>query len=195
MPRIGDRRIDEVTSADVLAVLTPIWHAKAETARQLRQRLGAVMKWAIANGYRLDNPAGEGVGQMLGRQREGRHHRALPYAEVAEAIRTVGESNAGEALKRAFEFLVLTAARSREARLVRWDEIDMAERLWAVPQGFRSSFDGWASEPANAAREVIGLALAHVEMNKTRAAYARSDLFERRRLMEQWAAYLASGES
>ncbi len=211
------------------------------------------MKCAIANGYRLDNPAGGDLGQVLGRQREGRHHRALPYAEVAEAIRTVRESNAGEALKEAFEFLVLTAARSREARLARWDEIDMAERLWtvppermkmwrehpvplsaraleildaarertggagwvfsnprggtlsastlsslltklritAVPHGFRSSFDGWSTERANLPREVIDLALAHVEANKTRAAYARSDLFERRRrLMEQWAEFL-----
>ncbi len=56
----------------------------------------------------------------------------------------------------------------------------------AVPHGFRSSFDGWASERANAPREVIDLALAHVETNKTREAFARSDLFERgRRLMEQ----------
>ena len=66
----------------------------------------------------------------------------------------------------------------------------------AVPHGFRSSFDGWASERANAPREVIDLALAHVETNKTRAAHARSDLLERRRrLMDDWAAYLSSGES
>ena len=63
----------------------------------------------------------------------------------------------------------------------------------AVPHGFRSSFDGWAAERSNASREVIDLALAHVERNKTRAAYARSDLFERRRsLMEDWAEFLAS---
>ena len=63
----------------------------------------------------------------------------------------------------------------------------------AVPHGFRSSFDGWASERTDASREVIDLALAHVEANKKRAAYARSDLFERRRrLMEQWAEFLAS---
>ena len=66
--------------------------------------------------------------------------------------------------------------------------------IGAVPHGFRSSFDGWAAEQSNASREVIDLALAHVERNKTRAAYARSDLFERRRtLMEQWAEFLAQG--
>ena len=51
-----------VTTADVLAILTPIWHDKPETARRVRQRLGAVMKWAVAMGYRQDNPAGDAVG-------------------------------------------------------------------------------------------------------------------------------------
>ncbi len=163
VPHLKGRRIDEIASADVLAVLTPIWRAKAETARQLRQRLGAVMKWAIANGYRLDNPAGEALGQVLGRQSEGRLHRALPYVEVAEAIRTVGESNASEALKRAFEFLVLTAARSCAARLARWDEIDMAERLWTVPpermkmgREHRVPLSARALEVLDAARERTG---------------------------------------
>ena len=48
--------------------------------------------------------------------------------------------------------------------------------IGAVPPGFRSSFDGWAAERSNTSRKVIDLALAHVERNKTRAAYARSDL-------------------
>ena len=62
----------------------------------------------------------------------------------------------------------------------------------AVPHGFRSSFRDWAAERSNTSREVIDLALAHVERNKTRAAYARSDLFEHRRvLMGQWAEFLS----
>ena len=40
-------------------------------------------------------------------------------------------------------------------------------------------------------REVVEAALAHVVQNKVEAAYARSDLFERRRLMNDWEAYLA----
>ena len=44
-------------------------------------------------------------------------------------------------------------------------------------------------------RVVTGAALAHVVQNKLEAAYARSDLFERRRrLMDEWAAYLDDGE-
>ena len=64
----------------------------------------------------------------------------------------------------------------------------------AVPHGFRSSFRDWAAERTNTPREVVEAALAHTVRNPTEAAYARSDLFERRRrLMDDWTAYL-SGE-
>ena len=61
----------------------------------------------------------------------------------------------------------------------------------AVPHGFRSTFRDWAAEETNHPREVVEAALAHVVQNKVEAAYARSDLFERRRrLMNDWASYL-----
>ena len=61
----------------------------------------------------------------------------------------------------------------------------------AVPHGFRSSFRDWAQECTNAPRAVMEAALAHANPDKVEAAYARSDLFERRRvLMDQWAGYL-----
>ena len=49
----------------------------------------------------------------------------------------------------------------------------------------------WAAEHTNTPREVVEAALAHTVRNPTEAAYARSDLFaRRRRLMDDWAAYL-----
>ena len=51
----------------------------------------------------------------------------------------------------------------------------------AVPHGFRSTFRDWAAEETNHPREVVEAALAHMVQNKVEAAYARSDLFERRR--------------
>ena len=43
---------------------------------------------------------------------------------------------------------------------------------------------------------MIEAALAHVVRNRVEAAYARSDLFERRRvLMDDWAAYLGREEN
>ena len=62
----------------------------------------------------------------------------------------------------------------------------------AVPQGFRSSFRDWASECTDAPHAVMEAALAHAVRNQVEAAYARSDLFARRRkLMDAWAAYIS----
>ena len=64
-------------------------------------------------------------------------------------------------------------------------------KIGAVPHEFRSSFRDWAAEETNHPREVVEAALAHVIQNKVEAAYARSDLFERRRkLMDDCPAYL-----
>ena len=62
----------------------------------------------------------------------------------------------------------------------------------AVPHGFRSSSRDWAAEETDHPREVIEAVLAHVVQNKVEAAYARSDLFERRRrLMDDWSDYIS----
>ena len=254
-PRIGKVPVSEVSSADVLEILTPLWHRKAATAKRVRQRLRAVLEWAVAMEYRLDNPC-DRIGPVLGPQKDVTEHmRALPHREVSAAIRTVWASAALPTAKLALEFLVLTAARWSEVRWAEWAEIDRSGRVWtiparrtktnrrhrvplcdraleildaaetlegvagplvfthgggrplhdsavrrllselgvaAVPHGFRSSFRDWAGEETDHPREVIEAALAHVVRNRVEAAYARSDLFERRRrLMYDWADYLA----
>ena len=237
----------------MLEILSPIWHVKAATAREVRQRIRSVLEWAIALDMRNDNPC-DRVVPVLGPQNDiVTHRQALPHKDVAAAIETVRDGSAQPAVRLAFEFLVLTAARSGEVRLATWDEIDTAGAVWtvpaarmkakrehrvplcgralevldaartlgggnrlvfpmrsgrsiasstfpkmlqyhevaAVPHGFRSSFRDWAAEETDHPREVIEAALAHVIQNKVEAAYARSDLFERRRrLMDDWAAYL-----
>ena len=230
---------------------------KAQTARRVRLRLRAVLEWAVAMEYRIDNPC-DRIGPVLGPQHDVvEHMQALPHREVAAVIRTVRASMAPPAVRLAFEFLVLTAARWSEVRWAEWAEIDRDARVWtvparrmkanrkhrvplcgraleileavqaldegggplvftrgegkplsdkelrwlvreqgiaAVPHGFRSSFRDWAAEETDHPREVIEAALAHVVRNRVEAAYARSDLFERRRvLMDDWARYLAQG--
>ena len=253
-PRLGTRGIDDVTTEDMLAVLSPIWHTKPTTAKRVRQRIAAVLAWAVAQGMRADNPA-DAVKAVLSHQSgAGVAQRALPYAEVAAAIAMVRENaNTTITVKLAFEFLVLTAARSGEVRGARWDEIDLDATTWtvpgermksgrehrvplseraveilnearkfgdghrfafasrrgralsetalprlmtrlgidAVPHGFRASFRMWAQECTNIPREVCEAALAHTVKDKAEAAYARSDLFEKRReLMQRWARFL-----
>ena len=255
LPRLGAKSVDAVTSADVMAVLLPIWSTKRVTAGRVRQRIGAVMKWAVAQGLRADNPAGDAISAALPRTAPvQRHQRALPHAEVRAALAQVRDCDACPSIRLAFEFLVLTATRSGEVRNARWQEIDRDGAVWtipaarmkngrehrvplaeralqvldearelaaadgrvfasprgralhqkhlsellralrvdAVPHGFRSSFRDWAAECSDAPREVCELALAHVNGDRVEAAYRRSDLFERRRiLMQQWADYVA----
>ena len=149
-PRLGRRGVDRITTADVMACLVPIWHTRPETARRVRQRIGAVMRWAIAQGYRTDNPAGDAIAAALpsnmGRRR---HHRALPHADVAASVARVRASGAYPTTVLAFEFLVLTACRSGEVRGAQWDEINLDEAT--DPTGFpdedRTAASGTAGGP------------------------------------------------
>ena len=255
-PRLGARAVDTITSADVMAVLLPIWTEKAETARRVRQRIGAIMKWAVAQGHRADNPAGDAIAAALPKAGDTpKHYKAVHSTEAGDAIRAVRDSQASPSVRLAFEFLVLTAARSGEVRSAVWPEFDMEAAIWAipgermkagrehrvplsgraleilnearahddgsglvfpassgrrpisvstlskllreldidaVPHGFRSTFRDWCSEAAQVPRELAEACLAHV-VRGVEGAYARSDLLARRRkLMDRWAAYLAS---
>ena len=110
--RIGGRSVDQVTTADVMAVLLPLWTRRHATARKLRQRIGAVMKWAVAQGYRTDNPTGDAIAAALPkRANQVRHMPALPHGEVAGAVEAVKVSSAWVGTKLCFEFMVLTAVR------------------------------------------------------------------------------------
>ena len=100
--------------------------------------------------------------------------------EILDAARTLGE---GTPL--VFPMRSGKAISSTRPKMLQY------QRIAAVAHGSRSSFRDWAAEETDHPREVIEAALAHVVQNKVEAAYARSDLFERRRLlMGDWAAYL-----
>ena len=134
LPKLGKKSVADITTADVMAVLLPIWNTKRETARRVRQRIGAIMQWAVAEGYRDDNPAGDALGAALPKNTQRRQHqRALPFNEVASAIKKIRNSNAYKSTILCFEFLTFTAARSGETRLATWDEIDFNKRTWTVP--------------------------------------------------------------
>ena len=258
MPTLVNTPLDRIDRGDVLRVLTPIWTTRPETARRVRQRMRTVFRWAMAHGFMESNPAGEVIdGALPAMPKVKAHFRSLPYQEVGSALEEVDTSRASVSGKLCFRFLVLTAARSGEARGVTWDEIALQDPVWRIPSermkagiehrvplsrqavdllgevsalrdesalvfpsplkpgspmsdmtltkvlrstglaeratvhGFRSSFKNWALEQTDTPWTVSEAALAHVLGNSTEQAYARSDLFERRRaLMQQWADYL-----
>ena len=262
-PHIGGKTVAEVTTADCHG------DAAADLDEQARSPRGGS---ASASAPSCGGPSRRATGRTTRpatrsrrRCRNGstpvQHGAALPHHEVAvaAAVAAVRNADAWVGTRLAFEFLVLTAARSAEVRLATWGEMDLVAMVWtvpgrrmkakrahrvplhgravevlreaerlrgagddavdealvfpavrggaldaaalsklvrrlgiaAVPHGFRSSFRDWAAERTNHPREVVEAALAHVVRNQTEAAYARSDLFERRRhLMEDWEQYL-----
>jgi integrase len=133
-PELGDRPVDQISTADILKVLGPIWLTKSETARRVRQRIAVIMDWAKASGLLTGENPVDGVARGLPRQRMIRkHHAALPYVEVSNFVRRLRHCDAGETVRLAFEFLILTAARTGEVVAARWIEMDIAGRVWTVP--------------------------------------------------------------
>ena len=137
VPRFGDKRVNEITTADVMGALLAddFWNQKRVTARVVRQRIGAVMKWAVAQGYREDNPAGDAISAALPKNGvRVRHQRALPHGDVSAALDRVRASEALPSTKLALEMLVLTACRSGEVRMARWAEFDLESAIWTIPE-------------------------------------------------------------
>ena len=132
-PVIGDKRVGQVTTHDVMAILTPIWTAKPAAARAVRQRIGAVMKWSIAKGFRGDNPAGNAITAALPRNGGHKHHQAIPHADLGAALAKVRTSNSQPAVQLALEFVALTACRGGEVLGATWREIDAEAAVWTIP--------------------------------------------------------------
>ena len=133
-PTIGDMKVDQIRRSDVLAVLEPIWGVRQETARRVRQRVRSVLRWCEAHDYCTGNAAGDALdGALPPMPRVRAHLRAMPYREVSAALATVEASKASLASKLCLRFLVLTAARSGEARGATWDEIDEDAGEWRIP--------------------------------------------------------------
>jgi integrase len=214
-----------------------------------------IFDYAIAQGYIDTNPmAHKQFDAALPSQSRAKrivHHPSLAYQDCPAFVLKLRHQIGVAA--RALELVVLTAVRTSEARLARWDDFDLEKALWIIPgectksgrphrvplvpravqilrevqgmskewvfvarkgkplsenallallermgrddvvtHGFRASFRMWAAETNSAPREVVEMALAHVLKDMTEAAYQRSDLFKRRRvLMQDWADFLA----
>lgn len=133
-PTIGDKLINEITAADVLAVLRPIWSVKAETARRVMNRIDNVVDHATLHGRRTLASPTIGVDQQLGKKRPAIQHReALPWGEVPAFLARLDQLASAHLSRLALEFAVLTATRSGEVRGAVWPEIDRDARVWSIP--------------------------------------------------------------
>lgn len=258
-PVLGKRRIDDISTPDVVAVLSPIWFEKHETARRLKQRIATVLDDAKGKGHLTGENPVAGVSASLKRDKRTRpqHFAAMDYRDLPEFIARLRSDETPAMGKLALEFTILTAARTGEVIKARWDEVDNTKRLWTIPadrmkagkehrvplsdrvleiietirpvteeggwifegqqtrkplsnmamlkllerlqvpvtvHGFRSTFRDWCGETTGFPHAAIEKCLAHEVSNKVEAAYARSDLLDRRReIMAAWETFAASG--
>ena len=134
-PLVGKREVDTLKPADFADVLRPIWSRKPETARRVKQRCHAVMKWCWGRGYVQGNPV-DMVDMLLPKQsaaaRQTIHHPAMPWRVLPKFVQEV--INVGDDVTRhLLEFTILTAARSGETRGMTWGEVDFATMTWILP--------------------------------------------------------------
>jgi integrase len=136
-PKIGDLPVNEIMTDHVLAVLTPLWDSKTETASRVRQRIEKVLDACAVRGERSsENPARwrghlEAILPKKNAVATVKHFRSMPWSELPKFMVALKEKAGVGA--RALEFTILTAARSGETRGAAWDEIDLDGKTWTIP--------------------------------------------------------------
>ena len=134
-PQLGDLPVNQIDGPMVRDVLANIWLIIPETARRVRQRIGTILDFAYAKGWRKAEAPLRSITRGLPKQPKVRQHfAAIPWREVPDFIANMGDIlRASETVKLAIEFLILTAARSGEVRGARWSEFDLEAKAWTIP--------------------------------------------------------------
>jgi integrase len=130
----GAKRVNAITSADILAALNPMWLGRPETSRRVLQRARVVLEWCKAQGYCSgDNPT-VGITTVLPKHRGSQvHHAALSYLELPAFLRALRKSDSCEVVRLAFEFTILCATRTSETLGATWSEVDLKAKTWMIP--------------------------------------------------------------
>jgi integrase len=129
--------VGEIEIDHVLRIIEPIWQTKNQTAARLRGRIEAILDWCTVRKFRQgDNPArwSGHLDQILPAARKIaklEHHASLPYAELPAFVAELSKRQGTGA--RALQFLIMTAARTSEVLLARWDEFDFENAVWEIP--------------------------------------------------------------
>ena len=136
-PHFGRMNVRSITTAHILKALEPIWVTKTETATRLRERIERVLAWATTIGYREgDNPArwSRHLQELLPKPeklKKAKHHPSMPYDQVGDFFGLL-EKEKGLAA-RALELTILSACRTSEVLLAKWEEFDLPRRVWIIP--------------------------------------------------------------
>jgi integrase len=133
-PMLGDKPVNEIDGPAIRDVLADIWLTIPETARRVRQRIGAVLDWSHSRGWRTTEAPMRSISKGLPRQpKKTGHFAAMPFADVPAFLSKVREETTWSRM--AVEAVILTATRSGEVRGARWSELDIdgEHPTWTIP--------------------------------------------------------------
>lgn len=139
-PHIGEMYVEDITRADVLKVLQPIWTTITDTASKIRGRIETVIAYyyALRNIEDKRNPAAweDGLDALLPSaqaliSQKDEHHPALPWQRMPVLMARIANKRGFGA--RALEWQIWTTSRGIEVRGARWPEIDFQKAIWTVP--------------------------------------------------------------
>lgn len=129
---LANKRINQIQATEILQVIKKIEaRGSLEIAKRTLSRCGMVMKYAIAHGYRYDNPASDLVYAL--KNKKVKNLASLSENEMPEFLRRIKTYPADAQTHHAIILIMLTGVRVSELLQARWDEFDLDERKWDIP--------------------------------------------------------------
>lgn len=131
---IGDMPVEEIDASAIQKVLLPIWLTRGETARRVKQRVGVILDYAHAKGWRSSEAPMRAVNQLMRGIKQPRrgNFAAMPYKDLPAFMAKLREVDVSVG-RLALQFLILTIARSGEVRFAQWRDMDLDAAEWREP--------------------------------------------------------------
>ncbi|MBA0204412.1 tyrosine-type recombinase/integrase [Pectobacterium aroidearum] len=131
-PAIGSKHISDLKTRDLLTPIKSVERSgRLEVAKRLKQRVTAIMTYAVQNGLIDYNPAQDMAGAIMPGKVE--HRPALALERLPELLSRIDGYKGREFTKWVINLSLLIFIRSSELRFARWPEIDFERALWTIP--------------------------------------------------------------
>ena len=128
LSKLGDKPVNEISSADVSDVLDTIWVSMPPTARDLLSFLRRIFAWCKRQSFITESPIPSDIKDGMAKvQHEVQHYPALPHHRVVEAIEAIRQSTADIATKLCLINGSYTGCRPGESRKAGWREVRWKE--------------------------------------------------------------------
>ena len=135
LPSIGDKPLEEITARDIIEILQVMRDKDIiDSAKKLFYAISATFKSAVANGYLERNPCNDiQTSEILGKQQKRHYPTITDDKGIANLLISIEEYGGELSTKYALLLLAYTAVRPSNARLAKWEEIDLKSKLWVIP--------------------------------------------------------------